>query len=76
MLIKNVEVMILKVGDPKANKNNEIYHMVDFAIIESGDTFSLMVKDQAKVKEFTPFSKSVVDLDLSNSKYGLNLKIV
>lgn len=76
MKINDVEVMILKVGDPKANKNNEIYYMVDFAVIEGGDQFSIMVKDVEMVKKLSPFSKTVISLDLTNSKYGLNLKIV
>lgn len=76
MRIDNVEIMILKVSDPKTNKNNEIYYMVDFATIEDGTTFSLMVKDIDLVKSFEPFKKTVINLDLTNSKYGLNLRIL
>lgn len=76
MKINDVEVMILKVSEPKTNKNNEIYYMVDFAIIEDGSSFSLMVKDTNLIKTFDPFQKTVVNLELTNSKYGLVLKIV
>lgn len=76
MKINDVEVMILKVSEPKTNKNNEIYYMVDFAIIEDGSSFSLMVKDINLIKTFEPFQKTVVNLELTNSKYGLVLKIV
>lgn len=75
MKIENCEVMILKVSDPKANSKNEIYYMVDLAVIDGGDQFSIMVKDVELVKKLSPFSKTVVNLDLTNSKYGLNLKI-
>ena len=50
--------------------------MVDFAIIEDGSTFSLMIKDTNLVKKFEPFQKTIVNLELTNSKYGLALKIV
>ena len=76
MKINDVEVMILKISDPKTNKNNEVYYMVDFAIIEDGSTFSLMIKDTNLVKKFEPFQKTIVNLELTNSKYGLALKIV
>ena len=68
--------MILKISEPKTNKNNEIYNMVDFATIEDGTTFSLMVKDLELVKTIEPFKKTVINLELTNSKYGLILKIV
>lgn len=76
MKINDVEVMILKVSDPKTNKNNEIYNMVDFAIIEDGSTFSILVKDMNLIKKFEPFQKAIINLELSNSKYGLSLKII
>lgn len=76
MKINNVEIMVLKISDPKTNKAGEIYYMIDFAVIEDGSTFSLMVKDADKIKEFEPFQKTVIDLELTNSKYGLNLKIL
>ena len=76
MKINDVEVMILKVSDPKTNKNNEMYWMIDFAVIEDGSTFSLMVKDSNKIKGFEPFQKTVIDLELLNTKYGISLKIL
>ena len=76
MKINNVEIMCLKISDPKTNKAGEIYFTIDFAVIEDGSTFSLMIKDVNKIKEFQPFNKAVIDLELTNTRFGLQLKII
>lgn len=73
MLIENVEVMVIKVEE-KENKEKEQYLILSLATIKDGEVYNIVTKDMDYLK-LKAFSKQVVNLNLSSSKYGLNLKI-
>lgn len=74
MKLKEVKMMCIKL-EPRQNKKNEDYLMVTLADMETGDTFDLIEKDMSYLSMLKPFSAYILDLDLTSSKYGLNLKI-
>ena len=74
MLIENIEVMVIKVEE-KENKEKEQYLILSLATIKDGEVYNIVTKDMDYLK-FKPFTKQTVNLNLSSSKYGLNLKIV
>lgn len=74
MLIENVEVMTIKVEE-KENKEKEQYLILSLVTIKDGEVYNIVTKDMNYLN-LKPFSKQVVNLNLSSSKYGLNLKIV
>ena len=75
MKIENVEIMVIKIGEIKTNNKNEPYAVIDFAVLEDGTTFSLMLKDLDQLKNLVPFKTTTINLELTNNpKYGLSLK--
>lgn len=74
MKLKEVKMMCIKI-EPKQNKDGKDYLMVTLADMETGDTFNLVEKDMAYLSMLKPFMPYLLDLDLTSSKYGLNLKI-
>ena len=69
------EIMILKVGEIKQSKNGEPYFMLDFSDMD-GDVFSIMIKDIQKIKDYEPFTRHTIDLKISSSKYGIQIKAI
>lgn len=74
MKIDNVEVMILK-SEQKENKERIPYVAISVAIIDDGGVFDMISKDVTLAK-LQPFSKHVVNFELSNGKYGMKLSLV
>lgn len=75
MKIKSIEVMILKIT-PKVDKEGKSYNMVSIAVLEDGTVLDLIVKEKSILTGLEPFSKTVLDFDLTSTKYGLSLKVV
>lgn len=73
MKIDNVEVMILKT-EKKENKEHIPYIALSLAITEDGTVFDLISKDM-KLTKLEPFSKHIINLDLSNGRYGMKLSL-
>lgn len=74
MLLKDIKMMCIKV-EPKQNKEGNDYLMITLADMGNGDTFSLIEKDMTYLSTMQMFKEYTVDLNLTSSKYGLNLKI-
>jgi len=74
MLLKNIEMMVTKV-EVKEGKEKNKYLFLNLVDISSGDMFEIIHKDLEDMEKFKPFNKVIVNLNLTNSKYGLNLKL-
>lgn len=74
MKIESVSVICTKI-EPKKNKNNDAYVLIDILDINTGDSFNLMSKDLEVLSKLKPMNKYELDLNLSSSKYGLKLDI-
>ncbi len=74
MLLKNIEMMVTKV-EVKEGKEKNKYLFLNLVDISSGDMFEIIHKDLEDMGKFKPFNKVRVNLNLTNSKYGLNLKL-
>lgn len=74
MLLKNIEVMLTKV-EMKEGKEKNQYLMLNLVDIATGDMFEIIHKEIEIIKDLVPFQKYKVNLNLTNSKYGLNLKL-
>lgn len=74
MLLKNIEMMVTKV-EIKEGKEKNKYLFLNLVDISSGDMFEIIHKNIEDMEKFKPFNKIKVSLNLTNSKYGLNLKL-
>ena len=71
----NDEFLVIKKGEIKEGKNGNKYFMVDI-VDGDGTVFNLMCSDLVRYNDFIQFNKIVLDLELTNSRYGLSLKII
>lgn len=71
----NEEFLIIKKSDIKEGKNGNKYFMLDIVDLD-GSVFNLMCSDLTRYKDFVPFNKMVLDLELTNGRYGLQLKLL
>ena len=74
MLIKNVNMLITKV-EVKENKDRVQYIFLNLVDKSSGDMFEIVEKDLTLLGSLKPFTDIKVNLNLTNSKYGLMLKL-
>ena len=70
----NDEFMTIKKSDIKEGKNNR-YFTVDIVDLE-GNVFNLVCTNLSRYNDFVQFNKIPLDLELINTKYGLQLKIL
>lgn len=76
MKISNVDVLITKIDVKDKKDSKEQYLMISFLDMASGDVFEVLEKDLEYLGKVSPMQKYKVDLNLSNSKYGLRLELV
>ena len=74
MLIKNVTMLITKV-EVKENKDRVQYIFLNLVDRATGDMFEIVEKDMTMLGNLKPFTDIKVNLSLTNSKYGLMLKL-
>lgn len=72
MKINDITVLITKV-EPRKNKEGADYIALSFLDLGSGDNFDIVSKDIELIK-LKPMTKYKVNLNLSNSKYGMRLE--
>lgn len=70
----NENLFLLGVTKRINNKSGEIYLIIHVAD-SSGNNFDIMTK-QLKYEELESFRPYYMELDLSNSKYGMRLQIM
>lgn len=73
MKINSVEVLITKITHRKTKDGVE-YISLSFLDLSSGDNFNVVSKDMEMIK-IKPMTRYEMDLDLTDSKYGLKLEI-
>lgn len=74
MLLKNIEMLVTKI-EIKEGKEKNKYIFLNMVDMVNGDMFEIIEKDMELLSKFKPFTKVIVNLNLTNSKYGLNLKL-
>lgn len=75
MKIENCEVMCLKV-EKKENKEKVPYWMVSLVTVDDSEVFDILVKDFSLIADLQPFTKSLMNFSITNSKYGLKISII
>ena len=75
MKIENVEVLILKIEE-RASKKGDRYFILRFTTVDDGQVFDVIVRDFNKIKDLEVFQRTVINLKLNNSKFGLNLSLI
>jgi hypothetical protein len=74
MIIKKVTMLVTNAAIKKAQDNTE-YCAVGLLDLEEGQKFDISVREPEVYFQLKPMTKVTVDLDLSNSKYGMKLSI-
>lgn len=69
----DTEIIILHV-EPKTNKDNEDYLIINFADIPDGSAFQLICRDM-QYADLEPFKKYKAVLSLQSSKNGLYFQL-
>lgn len=76
MFIKNANMLVTNAGMKKKQSDNTDYCAVGLLSLDDGQKFDVSVKDSSIYMKLVPMSKVIVDLALTNSKYGLGLSVV
>lgn len=74
MLIKNVEMLVTNVNKTKG-QNNMTYYKVGLLSFDDGQKFDVSV-DEETFNKIQPMTKLKLNLNLTNSNYGMRLSIV
>lgn len=75
MIVQRVDVLILNV-DMKKNKDNVPYASVGIVTVDDQQKFDVMVRDASIYETIKPMTKTVCDLQLTNSQYGMRLSVL
>lgn len=74
MTIKEMTMLVTNTGMKKMQDNTE-YCAVGLLSLEDGQKFDLSVREKDIYSKLIPLTKVTVNLDLTNSKYGMKLNI-
>ena len=73
MFIKDVSILLTQIQARKS-KNDSTYLAISFIDLSNGQSFDIISKEIEFMK-LQPMHKFKVDLELTSSKYGIQLKI-
>lgn len=74
MIIYKVNMLVTNVAMKKLQDNTD-YCAVGLLSLDDGQKFDISVRDQDIIKNIAPMTKVTVNLELTNSKYGIKLGI-
>lgn len=74
MTIKKITMLVTNMSMKKMQDNSD-YCALGLLSLEDGQKFDLSVRDSDIYTKLNPMTKVVLNLDLTNSKYGMKLTI-
>lgn len=74
MIIKNVDMLVTN-ADLKKGQDNTDYCAVGLLSLDDGQKFDVTVREAETYIQLKPMTKITLDLQLTNSKYGMKLSI-
>lgn len=75
MIIKKVTMLVTNMAMKKMQDNTTEYCAVGLLSLDDGQKFDLSVREYEVYSKLSPMTKVILNLDLTNSKYGIKLSI-